>query len=139
MAHILRHGDDWLCFAEQECHLIKDKVDDPHHLDQKPGFKIKDKGAASCGDTSKLTFDECEKAREALDWKAAAVAKTNETSLPTGCYRQQKVKYRFNHSESSYLWHFNEATTEQSDSNSEPVCKGNVKLNYLCAYLFIHI
>ena len=135
MAHILRHGDDWLCFAaEQECHLIKDKVDDPHHLDQKPGFKIKDKGAASCGDTSKLTFDECEKAREALDWKVAAVVKTNETTLPTGCYRQQEVEYRFEHNESSYLWYFNEAVDGQSDWKSEPVCKGKLKCDVcLCA------
>ena len=116
-----------LLHTEQECHLLKHQVDDPHHLDQHPGYKIKGKGAESCGETSRLTFDECEEARLALDWKAAAVAKTNETSLPTGCYRQQEVEYRFEHSKSSYLWYFNEATTGQSDSNSEPVCEGEAE------------
>ena len=120
--------------AEQECHLLKHQVDDPHHLDQHPGYKIKGKGAESCGETSRLTFDECEEARLALDWKAAAVAKTNETSLPTGCYRQHEKEYRFEHNESSYLWYFNEAVDGQSDWKSEPVCKGKLKCDVcLCA------
>ena len=115
--------------TEQECHLLKDKVDDPHHLDQKPGYKIKDKGTDSCDDTLKLTFEQCEQARWALDWKAAAVVKTNETNLPTGCYRQHEKEYRFGHNESSFLWYFNEATEGQSDWKSEPVCKGKAKRN----------
>ena len=108
--------------------MLKDQVDDPHHLDQKPGYKIKHKGAQSCDDTFKLTFEQCEEARLALDWKADAVVKTNETSLPTGCYRQQEGEYyRFVHNESSYLWYFNEATEGRSDWKSEPVCKGKAK------------
>ena len=113
--------------AEQECHLLKDRVDDPHHLDQKPGYKIKDKGAESCNNTMKLTFKQCNEARLALDWNAAAVMKTNSTSLPRGCYRQQEEKYRFRHNQSSYKWYFNEAGDGQSDSKSEPVCKGKAR------------
>ena len=119
--------------TEQECHLLQDYVDEPHHLDQMPGYKIKDKGAKSCDDTLKLTFEQCEEARLALDWKAAAVVRTSETSLPTGCYRQHEKQYRFRHSESSYLWHFNEAVNGQSDWKSEPVCKGKTKQNCLRA------
>ena len=114
--------------AEQECHLLKDQVD-ARHLDQKPGYKIKDMGAKSCDDTLKLTFEKCEEARLILDWNAAPVVKTNETSLPTGCYRQQEKEYRFLHSKSSYLWYFNEATEGHSDRKSEPVCKGKAKRN----------
>ena len=113
-----------ICSSEQECHLLKHQVDDPHHLDQKPGYKIKDKGAKSCDETLKLTFDQCKAARVALDWKAATVVKTKEASLPAGCYRQQEDEYRFGHNESSYLWYYNEAVTGQSDWKSEPVCKG---------------
>ena len=116
--------------AEQECYLTIDEVD-ARHLDQKPGFKIKGKDE-SCDET--LTFDQCEKARLALDWKAAAVEKTDSTSLPTGCYRQQKEAYRFWHNESSYVWYFNEATDGQSDSISEPVCQGKANRSCLCSY-----
>ena len=115
-------------------------VDDLHHLDQKPGYKIKDMGAESCDDTLKLTFEKCEEARLALDWKAAAVVKINEASLPTGCYRQQEKEYRFLHNKSSYLWYFNEAANGQSDWKSEPVCKGKVRRNciiWLCAYCVV--
>ena len=119
------------CCAEQECHLTTDQVNDPHHLDQSPGYKIKDKDE-SCDET--LTFDQCKKARLALDWNAAAVETTDSTSLPTGCYRQQKEEYRFRHSESSYVWYFNEATEGQSDPKSEPVCKGKAKRSCLIAY-----
>ena len=115
--------------AEQECHLLKDQVDYPHHLDQRPGYQIKDKGAESCDNTLKLTFKQCEQARLVLDWKAAAVVKTSEASLPTGCYRQYEKEYRFGHNESSYLWYFNEAAEGQSDWKSEPVCKGKAKLS----------
>ena len=110
-----------LRFAEQECHLTTALVDDPHHLDQNPGYKIKDKGAASCDEA--LTVEQCEEARLALDRNAADVMETNDASLPTGCYRQEKEEYRFLHNESSYVWYFNEVDG-QSDSKSEPVCKG---------------
>ena len=119
------------CCAEQECHLTTAQVNDPHHLDPNPGYAIKDEGAESCGDTLKLTFEQCGEARLALDWNADAVAKTNKTSLPTGCYRQQKEEYRFQHSKSSYLWYFNEATEGQSDSKSEPVCQGKAERSCL--------
>ena len=119
-----------MCSSEQECHLTTAKRDDPHHLDQKPGYKIKDKGAESCDDTLKLTLEQCEEARLALDWNSTAVVKTNKTSLPTGCYRQhEKEEYRFRHNKSSYVWYFNEAINGQSDWKSEPVCKGESKLN----------
>ena len=114
-----------MCSAEQECHLLKDQVDD-HHLDQNPGYKIKDRGAESCGDTE-LNLEECEEARLALDWKVTNVAQINDASLPTGCYRQQNESYRFWHNKSSYVWYFNEAAEGQSDSKSEPVCKGKNK------------
>ena len=120
-----------MCPAEQECHLTTDQVDD-HHLDQNPGYKIKDKNTESCDET--LTFDQCEEARLALDWKAAAVARIDKPSLPTGCYRQEKEEYRFLHNESSYVWYFNEATEGQSDPKSEPVCKGKAKRSCLIAY-----
>ena len=120
--------------AEQECDLTTAQVNDPHHLDPNPGYAIKDEGAESCGDTLKLTFEQCGEARLALDWNADAVAKTTETTLPTGCYRQQKEEYRFQHSKSSYLWYFNEATEGQSDSKSEPVCQGKAERSCLCAY-----
>ena len=120
-------------FAEQECHLTTALVDDPHHLDQNPGYKIKDKGAASCGETLKLTFAECQEARVALDSKATAVVNTTDVSLPTGCYRQQQAQYRFQHDESSYKWYYN-TVAGQADSNSEPVCKGKAKRGCLCAH-----
>ena len=108
-----------MCFTEQECQLTRALVDDPHHLDQNPGYKIKDKGAASCD----LTSEECEEARFALDLNATAVVNTASASLPTGCYRQQEDEYRDQHAESSYKWFFN-TVAGQPDSNSEPVCKG---------------
>ena len=113
-----------MCSAEQECQLTQARVDDPHHLDQNPGFMVKGMGAERCDETSKLTFEECKEARFSLDEYANDVKKTNEISLPTGCYRQQKEEYRFWHNESSYVWYFNEATEGQSDSISEPVCQG---------------
>ena len=117
-----------MCSAEQECQLTQARVDDPHHLDQNPGFMVKGMGAERCDETSKLTFEECKEARFSLDEYANDVKKTNEISLPTGCYRQQKEEYRFRHSESSYVWYFNEASEGQSDSISEPVCKGKADL-----------
>ena len=117
---VLPHTIHFMCCAEQQCHLLKDRVDD-HHLDQNPGYKIKD----SCDSTSKLTtLQECNAARLALDWKVTNVVETNDTSFPTGCYRRQNEKYRVAHVESSYLWYFNKASGVQSHSNSEPVCKG---------------
>ena len=115
--------------------MLKDQVDYPHRLDQKPGYQIKDKGADSCDDTLKLAFEQCEQARLALDWKATAVVKTNKISLPTGCFRQQEKEYRFGHNESSYLWYFNNAVNGQSDWKSEPVCKGKAKQNKLSWHL----
>ena len=120
-------------YAEQECHLTTAQVD-TRHLDQKPQYKIKKKGTESCGDTLKLTFEQCEEARLALDWKAAAVVKTNETSLPTGCYRQQEDGYRDQHEQSSYWWYFNEAVDGQSGSETEPVCHGKTNRSCLCAH-----
>ena len=114
--------------AEQECHLLKDRVD-KHRLDQNPGYKIKE----SCDATSKLTFQECNAARLLLDWKVVNVVLTNDTSLPTGCYRQQEKKYRFRHDQSLYKWYFNEAAQGQSNSKSEPVCKGKAKRSCLYA------
>ena len=121
-----------MCSTEQECQLRKDQVD-AHHLDQNPGYKIKDKGAASCGDTLKLTFAECQIAKLALDPKATAVVNTTSTNSPTGCYRQQVDQYRFEHGESSYRWFFN-TVDGQSDANSEPVCKGKAKWSCLCTH-----
>ena len=123
---IALHRSYLMLFAEQECHLTTAQVD-VLRLDQKPGYQIKHKGADSCDDTLKLTFEQCEQARLALDWKAAAVVKTNETSLPTGCYRQQEKEYRFGHNESSYVWYFNNAVNGQSDWKSESVCKGKAQ------------
>ena len=120
--------DTVVLFAEQECHLTTAEVADPHHLDQEPGFKIEAKGADSCDNTSKLTtLAQCDEARLALDGKADAVQETNETNLPTGCYRQQEAEYRLLHNKSSYVWYFNTAANGQSDSNSEPVCQGKAK------------
>ena len=130
---IVLHCLHLLRSAEQECHLTTDEVDDPHHLDQNPGYMIKDKGAASCGETLKLTFAECEEARLALDSKATAVVNTASASLPTGCYRQQEDQYREQEAVSSYLWFFN-TLAGQPDSNSEPICKGNSKRSCLCAH-----
>ena len=122
-----------MCSAEQECHLLKEQVDDPHHLDQNPGYKIKDKDTASCGETSELTFAECQDAKSFLDSKATAVVNTTDANLPTHCYRQQEDQYRFQDSESSYKWYFNTADGNgQADSNSEPVCKGKAKQSCLC-------
>ena len=124
-----------MCSAEQECHLTTAQVDE-HHLDQHPGFKAKDKGSKICDATLELTLQECREARVALDSKADKVVKTNNASLPTGCYRQQQDKYRDRHGTSSYLWYFNEAANGQSDSKSEPVCKGKAKqsvVDYVCS------
>ena len=121
-----------LC-ADQECHLLKGRVDDPHHLDQNPGYKIKDKGAANCESTVKLTFAECQEARLALDSKATAVVNTANANLPTGCYRQQEDQYRDQHDKSSYKWFFN-TVDGKNDSNSEPICKGKTKRSCLCAH-----
>ena len=126
------HCSHSVCSAEQECHLLQAQVDD-HHLDQNPGYKIKDKGAANCDNGSKLTFAECKEARVALDSKAIAVVNTTDVSLPTGCYRQQQDQYRFEHDESSYKWFFN-TVAGQPDSNSEPVCKGKAKRSCLCTH-----
>ena len=127
------HSLLWVRCAEQECHLLKDRVD-THYLDQNSGYKIKDNGTSSCDKTSKLTFEECQAARFALDAKATAVTKTNNKVLPTGCYRQQQDQYRFQHDESSYKWYFNNASIGQSHSKSEPVCKGKAKWSCLCAH-----
>ena len=115
-------------FAEQECHLLEDSVDNPHHLDQKPGFEVRGKGTDSCT----MTLAECKNARLALDWKADAVQEIAEQNKPTGCYRQQEEDYRFEDDKSSYKWYFNSATTSvQPDSKTEPVCKGKSKLSCL--------
>ena len=121
-----------LC-AEQECHLLKDQAEDPHHLDQKPGYKIQEINTASCDDSTKLTFQECEEARAALDSRAATVVNVTNANLPTGCYRQKNDTYRQDHEVSSYVWNFNEADSGQSDSKSAPVCKGEAKRSWLCA------
>ena len=129
----LLRGSHLVCSAEQECHLTTALVNDPHHLDQNPGYKIKDKDTASCDETSELTFAECQDAKSFLDSNATAVVNTTEANLPTGCYRQQQDQYRFEHGESSYKWFFN-AVAGQADSNSEPVCKGKAKRGCLCAH-----
>ena len=117
-----------MCFAEQECHLRENQVDD-RRLDQDPGFEVRDKNTAGCD----MTLDECKAARLALDWKAEAVEEINNASFPTGCYRQQNASYRFSHSLSSYEWYFNSAEG-QSNSESEPICKGDAKLSCWWAY-----
>ena len=122
-----------VCYAEQECHLPSAQVE-THHLDQNPGYKIKDKGAANCNNTLKLTFAECQEAKSFLDSNATAVVNTSSTSLPTGCYRQQEDQYRDQHNKSSYKWHFNTDDDGQPDSNSAPVCKGKAKRSCLCAH-----
>ena len=134
LCHMVLHAS-CICVlcAEQECHLLKDQADDPHHLDQKPGYKIQAIGTASCDDSTKLTFQECEEARAALDWRAATVVNVTNTNLPTGCYRQKNDTYRQEHEVSSYVWNFNEADSGESDSKSAPVCKGEVKRSWLCA------
>ena len=130
---ILQQSPHVVLSAEQECQLLQDQVEDPHHLDQNPGYKIKDNGTASCDDTLKLTFAECQEAKSFLDWKATAVINTTDASLPTGCYRQQEDEYRFEHDKSSYKWYYN-TVAGQADSNSEPVCKGKAKRGCLCAH-----
>ena len=125
---MLFHNNDSVCFAEQECHLRKHQVDNPHRLDQNPGFEVRGKGTDSCT----MTLTECNEARLALDWKVDAVKEIANGSLPTGCYRQQEEAYRFEHDNSSYKWYFNTATTSvQPDSKTEPVCKGKAKLSCL--------
>ena len=111
--------------AEQECHLRENQVDD-HHLDQDPGFEVRDKNTAGCD----MTLEECNAARLALDWKAEAVQEIDTVNFPIGCYRQQNASYRFSHSLSSYMWYFNSADDQgQSHSESEPICKGDAKLS----------
>ena len=126
---IALYSSNLVCSAEQECLLLEGDVDVPYHLDQNPGFRIQDEG--TCDET--LTFEQCEKARLALDWRAADVETTNNASFPTGCYRQQNESYRFRHSESSYVWYFNEATEGQSHPKSEPVCNGKAQRDCLFA------
>ena len=82
-----------------------------------------------------MTLDECNAARLALDWNVDTVESKDDGNFPKGCYRQQKEEYRFLHSESSYVWYFNNADAGQPDSNSEPICKGNAKLSCLCTYI----
>ena len=108
--------------------MLKDQVDQ-HHLDQNPGYKIKE----SCDDT-KLNLEECEEARLALDWNATAVAQIDDASLPTGCFRQQEADYRFLHNESSYLWYYNEDDGVNTHAGSEPVCKGQTGLSCVCVH-----
>ena len=119
-----------VCIVEQECHLTKNQVNDSYHLDQKPGYKVGGKGT-SCSDTSKLeTLEDCEEARDALDWRVYNVTLINKANSTSGCYRQQKgiADYRSLHNESSYLWYYNEPDDGEyvfnSDPNNEPICKG---------------
>ena len=121
-----------MCFAEQECHLRESQVNTPHHLDQDPGFKVRGKGTASC----EMTLQECKDALLALDPKAVSVQSISDAKLPKHCFRKQKAAYRFKDSESSYEWYFNDANDGQSESKSEPVCKGNAEL--CCLWPFRH-
>ena len=128
---ILLNSSHSVCSTEQECHLTTAQVDNPHHLDQNPGYNISDKGAASCN----LTFAECEEAMLALDWNVTAVVNTTNANLPAGCYRQQEEQYRDQHNKSSYLWYFNTVDGNgQPDSNSEPICRGKAKRGCLCVH-----
>ena len=113
--------------AEQECHLTTNQAVDPHHLDQNPGYAIKANGS-SCDQSSALSLQQCQEAKLILDRYATEVQQVNDQNLPAGCYRQKEVGYRFQHEKSLYKWYFNSATTDvQSDSKSEPVCKGKAK------------
>jgi len=115
----------------QECQLRENRVDD-QYLDQDPGFEVRAKNTAGCDIT---TLEECESARDALDSKVETVKQIEDVNFPKGCYRQKNTSYRFLHTESSYLWYFNNATEGQSESESEPVCKGKAKLSCLCTYI----
>ena len=111
--------------SEQECQLTTAQVADTHHLDAKPGYEVEDMATPSCDETLKLTFAECEDAKASLDWNADDVTNVTNANLPQGCFRTKADGYRFEHTKSSYLWYFNNASSGQADPKSQPVCKGN--------------
>ena len=126
-------------FAEQECHLTEQQVDDPHHLDKKPGYQLQNPGT-SCTETSRLTeLQKCTLAKLYLDPKASDVLGPDDASFAVlkGCSRQRNETYRQRAEDSSYLWYFNPNEPGQPNADSEPVCKGKAKPS--CAHIIDHI
>ena len=133
---IVLHCSHLFHSAEQECHLLNEKVYDPHFLDQEIGqelqtsldgatYAIETSGTRSCSYNKNLTKSECTQAMHRLLGPQYNPVTQNVADRPTGCYRETA---------NTDSWLFNEYASGTIVSSAQPVCDGNAKQGCLFAY-----
>ena len=105
--------------------MLKDQVDDPHHLDlelrQKllvyPEIRYAIETSRPCATNQGLTTEqECRDAMSTITGSVQNFNTQEVESMPAGCYR--KIV------DTSYSWFFNKISIGTITSDAEPVCKG---------------
>ena len=131
--------------AEQECALLKETVENPHHLDQELGqelwsvdgthYAIETGTGRTCNYGTDIdTADECQKA---MDARGTIETFTNESSFetiesdlyPKKCYRETAY---------SDKWYFNTHDVGAPNAAAQSVCEGKAKQS-CCSQMTDHV